>query len=191
MPSRPSWRPMTAARTSIRRTTPPCINTAFPLAISRMFRSDFSIYSLLTYARPFSSCIHFAKMPSKPPPPVLWRTFIPCICLSFLFSFRSRVTIRPGRYDAGVRHCTNCPGFEEMAEYYCGEGQTLIPVEVTRGEFEAVLEFRRNAQPDEENDSPAVLDATLKVLAMIRSQTRPRAAPASDEDAEVVTTDAY
>jgi len=74
-----------------------------------------------------------------------------------------------------------------MVEYYCGEGQTLIPVEVTRGEFEAVQEFRRNAQPDEESDSPTVLDATLKVLAMIRSQTR-SAAP--DEDAEVVTTDA-
>jgi hypothetical protein len=66
--------------------------------------------------------------------------------------------------------------------------KTLIPVEVTRGEFEVVQEFRRDAQPDEESDSPAVLDATLKVLVMIRSQTR--SAASGLKMAEVVTTDA-
>jgi hypothetical protein len=71
-----------------------------------------------------------------------------------------------------------------MVEHYCEEGQTLVPVEVTRREFEAIQEFRKNAQPDEESDSPIVVNAALKVLAMIRSQTH-SGAPDGD-----VTTDA-
>jgi hypothetical protein len=59
-----------------------------------------------------------------------------------------------------------------MVEHYCkSKEEILIPVEVTRGEFEAVQEFRRNAQPGEESNSPRVTNASLKVEAMINTQT--------------------
>jgi hypothetical protein len=59
-----------------------------------------------------------------------------------------------------------------MVGLYCKpKEEILIPVEVTRGEFDAVLEFRRNAQPGEESNSPRVTNASLKVGAMIDTQT--------------------
>jgi hypothetical protein len=58
-----------------------------------------------------------------------------------------------------------------MVKEFCEEGETLIPVEVTRGEFEAVQQFRRNAMPGDESDSPLVLNAMLKVGAMINAHT--------------------
>jgi hypothetical protein len=56
-----------------------------------------------------------------------------------------------------------------MVKHYCKSEKILIPVEVTRGEFEAVQEFRRNAQPGEESNSPRVTNASLKVEAMINT----------------------
>ena len=59
-----------------------------------------------------------------------------------------------------------------MVKEFCEGEETLIPVEVTRGEFEAVLEFRRNAMPGDESNSPLVMNAMLKVGAMVDAHTR-------------------
>jgi hypothetical protein len=80
----------------------------------------------------------FALQKCQVPPSrsVAYLYYVHLLIFSF---FRSRVTIRPGRYDAGVRHCTNCPGFEEMVEYYCGEGQTLIPYDTDPRRYYSVF----------------------------------------------------
>lgn len=74
-------------------------------------KGNFRTCNLRMRARPFSSCISFAKCQVRFP----------------RLSFISSVLVSrswPRRYDAGIRHCVSCPRFEGMAAYYCEEGET-------------------------------------------------------------------
>ena len=102
------------------------------------------------------------------------------------------VAFRAGRYDSASRHCKNCPGFQQIR---VESGIEVIPVELTRGEYWAVQEFRKNARHDQETYSEPILNAGFKVLMMMATaktgsdSTEISDSESSDEDAEVLTPD--
>ena len=69
---------------------------------------------------------------------------------------------RAGRYDSTERHCKNCPGFEELFSEL-----TVAPIEITKGEFQAVQEYRRTKSEQTDEAPPLVEAAIAKVLMML------------------------
>jgi hypothetical protein len=93
---------------------------------------------------------HSGLLPSSPLPP-------------FPFNiFRSHVAFRAGRHDSAKRHCVKCPGFKEL-----GRGLEIFPVKVTRGEYEAIKEFRKNSVLGQGILSPPVESALSRVSEML------------------------
>ena len=51
------------------------------------------------------------------------------------------------RYDSADRHCRNCETFKGFAGERLVDGTVLSPLLLTRGEFEAIRDFRKHALP--------------------------------------------
>jgi len=103
------------------------------------------------------------------------------------------VAFRPGRYDSASRHCKSCAGFQQIR---AESGIKVTPVQLTRGEYEAVQDFRKKARPGQGAYSEPILNAVFKVLMMMAtSKTGPRSSTeipgseSSDEHAGVLIPD--
>ncbi|KAH9994344.1 hypothetical protein BJV74DRAFT_831601 [Russula compacta] len=85
-------------------------------------------------------------------------------CPAFVAMNSSCRSAKAGRYDSTERHCQNCPGFKELNT----AGQ-MYPMELTKGEFKAVRDYRRSAHPSQAQGTYPLLvqNASMKVLAMI------------------------
>jgi hypothetical protein len=69
------------------------------------------------------------------------------------------------------RHCRKCPGFREINEQV-----SVFPIEVTGGEFDAVLRHRQLPHPGKETDfSVPVQRAVFKLLAVMIEAMYPNA----------------
>jgi hypothetical protein len=77
------------------------------------------------------------------------------------------VAFRPGRYDSSKRHCDDCAGFKKIGAKCQQSGMAITPVQITRGEFLAVQEFRRNVRSGQEPYAEPVLNAVFKLFAMM------------------------
>jgi hypothetical protein len=86
------------------------------------------------------------------------------------FTFRSSVltvAFRAGRGDSSDRHCGPCAGFKEIRAKCQKLGMEITSVQITRGEFEAVQDFRKNVQARQEIYPEPVLNAVFKLLVMM------------------------
>ncbi len=108
-------------------------------------------------------------LPSSPPLP------------PFPFNiFRSHVAFRAGRHDSAKRHCVKCLGFKEL-----GAGLEIFPVKVTRGEFEAIKESRKNAVLGQGIFSPPVMSAMSRVSEMLAGAKPLESATSTQETSEM------
>ena len=64
--------------------------------------------------------------------------------------------IRAGRYDSTERHCRNCAGFQELFSEI-----KITPIEVAKGDFRAVQEYRRNTSSGQTDDAPPIVEAAI------------------------------
>jgi len=85
---------------------------------------------------------------------------------SFL-SFLRHIRRRGGRYDSADRHCGNCHTFKRFANESFEKGMALSPLLLTRGEFEAIRDFRKQALPGQRCYSPQVQNAVFELLKMM------------------------
>ena len=105
------------------------------------------------------------------------------------------VAFRPGRCDSSKRHFKICAGFTTMTAKCEKLRIAITPVQITRGEFNAVQELRRDVQPGQQTFPEPVLNAVFKLLVMMaRGETgtipieMPEPGPeSSDEHAGVIT----
>ena len=74
---------------------------------------------------------------------------------------------RGGRYDSADRHCGHCEAFKGFADESSKKGMVLSPLLLTRGEFEAIRDFRKQSQPGKRCYSPQVQTAVFKLLKMM------------------------
>jgi hypothetical protein len=85
----------------------------------------------------------------------------------FHFPFLRRIRRRGGRYDSADRHCGHCEAFRGFAAESSKKGMVLSPLLLTRGEFEAIRDFRKQALPGQRIYSPQVQTAVFKLLKMM------------------------
>ncbi|KAH9981715.1 hypothetical protein BJV74DRAFT_854080, partial [Russula compacta] len=83
-------------------------------------------------------------------------------CPAFVAMHDSCRNAKHGRYDSTERHCKNCPGYQEI-----DTENHVYPIELTKGEFTAVQEYRKSASPEQQTYSTLLKNATFKILQMV------------------------
>ena len=73
--------------------------------------------------------------------------------------FLIRCFSRAGRYDSTERHCTHCPGFQELRAN--SHVDTLYPFAISKEEFDSVQKFRKTLKPGKKVDAPALIEAVI------------------------------
>jgi hypothetical protein len=71
----------------------------------------------------------------------------------------SLLSFRGGRYDSTKRHCKKCIGFREL-NTRC----RVYPLEITRGEQEAMRIYRKNAKAEDEEKTERLVDSSVNKL---------------------------
>ncbi len=69
------------------------------------------------------------------------------------------LSFRGGRYDSTKRHCKKCVGFREI-NTRC----RVYPLEITRGEQEAMRNYRKNTKAGDEEKNERLVDSSVNKL---------------------------
>ncbi|KAI0306862.1 hypothetical protein B0F90DRAFT_1813722 [Multifurca ochricompacta] len=125
---------------------------------------------------------HFSKIPCE------YQPILPSfICPAYVGLHDKCKNAKAGRYDSTERHCKNCEGFAELREN--AKIDTLYPLAITKGEFQAVQDHRRRLRPGRDVDAPPLVEnAIMRLLSMLigapspsSSSSQPSEAPADGE----------
>ncbi|KAI0251748.1 hypothetical protein BJV78DRAFT_1208446 [Lactifluus subvellereus] len=101
---------------------------------------------------------HFNKVPDE------FQHLLPSFtCPAFVSLHGKCKSAKAGRYDSTERHCKNCAGFHELFPEL-----TVAPIEITKGEFKAVQDYRKTMKSGQTDDAPPLVEAAVaKVLMML------------------------
>ncbi|KAH9002461.1 hypothetical protein EDB86DRAFT_3100831 [Lactarius hatsudake] len=107
-------------------------------------------------------------------------------CPAFVGLHEECKSAKFGRYDSTERHCIGCPGFAAMSTKMGG----LYPFQITKGEFEAVRDYRKSktkADPDTGVRAPALVEkALLNLMSALTGATcSPKPAVSESQPADV------
>ncbi|KAH9071562.1 hypothetical protein EDB83DRAFT_2574818 [Lactarius deliciosus] len=124
---------------------------------------------------------HFERVDAK------YQSVLPSFtCPAFVGLHEECKSAKFGRYDSTERHCIRCPGFEAMRT----KMGSLYPFQITKGEFEAVRDYRKSkskADPDTGVRAPALVEAALfKLMSALTGATcSPKPAVSESQPADV------